>query len=146
MKRSLNGRITAETKKALYILCRVYLEEDELLELNEYDDYWKYTIAKDQMFSNFMKLKTELLKNMKVRVGKPRIYCRNTVINPYGEKIGIDIVLNLVDENLAYMVNEHLIFMNDGKVTNQKFFDLYCKFHEKVYGEIFELSKKNPVY
>lgn len=146
MKRSLNGRITAETKKALYILCRVYLEEDELLELNEYDDYWKYTIAKDQMFSNFMKLKTELLKNMKVRVGKPRIYCRNAVINPYGEKIGIDIVLNLVDENLAYMVNEHLIFMNDGKVTNQKFFDLYCKFHEKVYGEIFELSKKNPVY
>lgn len=66
---------------------------------------------------------------------------KRTVVNEYGVPIDYEIAENLMDSDLREKIAYDLQLTSD-----QEFFNVYCKEHEKVFGEEWELSKANPCY
>ena len=66
---------------------------------------------------------------------------KRTVVNEYGVTIDYEIAENLMDSDLRVKISYDLQLTSD-----QEFFSIYCKEHEKVFGEEWELSKANPCY
>lgn len=66
---------------------------------------------------------------------------KRTVVNEYGVTIDYEIAENLMDSDLREKIAYDLQLTSD-----QEFFNIYCKEHEKVFGEEWELSKANPCY
>ena len=66
---------------------------------------------------------------------------KRTVVNEYGVTIDYEIAENLMDSDLREKIAYDLQLTSD-----QEFFNVYCKEHEKVFGEEWELSKANPCY
>lgn len=66
---------------------------------------------------------------------------KRTVTNEYGVVIDYKVAENLMDAELREKIAYELQLVSD-----QEFFDIYCKEHERVFGEEWELSKKNPCY
>lgn len=66
---------------------------------------------------------------------------KRTVVNEYGVPIDYEIAENLMDGDLREKIAYDLQLTSD-----QEFFNVYCKEHEKVFGEEWELSKANPCY
>lgn len=66
---------------------------------------------------------------------------KRTVVNEYGVTIDYEIAENLMDSDLREKIAYDLQLTSD-----QEFFNVYCKEHEKVFGEEWKLSKVNPCY
>ena len=62
------------------------------------------------------------------------------VVNKSGARIDFRAAVELMDDELREQV--HL----EGYDTPQEFFAAYEAAHEKKFGELWELSKENPVY
>lgn len=63
------------------------------------------------------------------------------VKNTYGVEIDYDVAASLMDENLVEMIAQDIC-----PTTEQEFFSAYEVAFEEMFGEEWELSKKNPVY
>lgn len=63
------------------------------------------------------------------------------VINEYGQLIHYDVAVNMMDDDLREELHFEL-----APCTDQEFFEAYAKAHQEKFGEVWELSKANPVY
>jgi len=63
------------------------------------------------------------------------------VVNKYNIEIDFDAAVNIMDNDLREQLHEEL-----APCSEQEFFDAYAKMHEEVFGEIWELAKKNPIW
>jgi hypothetical protein len=66
---------------------------------------------------------------------------RNIVVNEYGVEIDFDAAVNLMDDKIREELHREM-----APCTAQEFFDAYCKAHHEIFGEEWELSKRNPVW
>ena len=67
---------------------------------------------------------------------------KRNVVNEYGIVIDYEVAENLMDNDLR----EKIAFEMDLPVSDQEFFDEYCKKHEQEFGEVWEFAKENPCY
>lgn len=65
------------------------------------------------------------------------------VVNDYGQVFDFRSATEYMDDEIKEKLNYITTDTIDG---NQRFFDEYCKEHEKKFGEPFELAKENPVW
>lgn len=63
------------------------------------------------------------------------------VINEYSQLIHYDVAVNMMDDDLREELHFEL-----APCTEQEFFEAYAKAHQEKFGEVWELSKANPVY
>ena len=62
------------------------------------------------------------------------------VINRNGTQVNYDVAVSLMDDGLREALHA------EGYHTPQEFFAAYEAAHEEKFGELWELSKDNPVY
>lgn len=66
---------------------------------------------------------------------------KNKVVNAHGVNFDFDVAVSFMDDELREQIHNEIAPCKD-----QEFFDEYAKRHTKKFGEIWELSKKNPCY
>lgn len=66
-----------------------------------------------------------------------------TVTNKHGVEIDFATSVELMDSKLLDYIR---ITYDMAELREQEYFDIYCKLHEAINNEQFELSKQNPVY
>lgn len=68
-----------------------------------------------------------------------------TVINACGKEIDFEIAVEFMNDDLREKIHRRLVVMDS--VSDQKFFDIYCRLHRARYnGEEFFLNEENPQY
>ena len=63
------------------------------------------------------------------------------VYNFYGAKVDYDTAVNLMDDEIREKLHAEI-----APCSKQHFFSMYELKHSQKYGELWELSKENPVY
>lgn len=64
----------------------------------------------------------------------------NKIISQHSKEFDFDAVVNLMDDDIRKEIHYGLV----ADITDQEFYNLYCKAHKLKFEEEFEFNVRNP--